>query len=78
MTDEADRMRTPVWLFARPAGLPLYHKSGFIQAGETELDVPEFKVSRITLHGTTLTTVRCRSQRLWFGGLLHMRKTGSI
>lgn len=44
VTNEADRLRTPVWLFARPAGLPLYRKTGFIQVGETQLDVPEFKV----------------------------------
>jgi GNAT superfamily N-acetyltransferase len=45
VTDEADRLRTPVWLFSRPAGVPLYEKAGFVEVGQTELDVPEFKVS---------------------------------
>jgi GNAT superfamily N-acetyltransferase len=41
---EADQERRPIWLFSRPAAVALYTRAGFVQVGETELDVPEFKV----------------------------------
>lgn len=46
VASEADQMRTPMWLFSRPAGEPLYERAGFIEVGQTRLDVPEFKVGK--------------------------------
>lgn len=46
VTSEADQMRIPMWLFSRPAGVPLYEKVGFIEVGQTQLSVPEFEVGK--------------------------------
>ena len=41
VTDDADRQRIPCWLFARPAGLKLYERVGFVTVGITSMDDPE-------------------------------------
>jgi GNAT superfamily N-acetyltransferase len=79
VANEADEMRIPMWLFSRPAGVAMYKAHGFQIVGETQLDVPEFKVRRL-LRSKMARSHQHRYPRLtrWYGGQAYMPRTGKL
>jgi GNAT superfamily N-acetyltransferase len=73
----ADQMRMPMWLYSRPAGVAMYKAHGFQIVGETQLDVPEFKVSSISMLETACSHQhRCPLLMRWCDGQGYMPRTG--